>query len=551
MQELGAGGAKNVEKPTAAGQIPIASTKNGRLVYSPSINPIPVPTLADVGKAPVVSSFDPTTNAPIYTYTQIIPEDEASKSLYNQNGIIGRPTATISADKKNLIITPFSAVFYDSVLQTRAFVTLANPSTVPVNATASQQVTYIYVKPDGTFGLDYVLALDKVYVFEVITDVTTPFNIISFRPIYVIYDNVQATVKANGEAIGREASDFALTYSVTTNRIAQSSTTAKLTGYNINPGAANASILPFPVSTAITFDYWAFTVANRVPTTQIVVRQYKIDNPNTSTSTNITGNNFGIVLIYVGINGTYKLLAPQQSYTSEAIARQSVITYAASARVPKDIAELYSPVGAIYVPANVTNATALNIDIISGIGLGGAPLQDSAVLPAPITDGPVIAQNGAYIIGTSTPTPSIDTTGAISGQYLGINGQNLEFINKSVVLPSKYFAEQKVDALKIGNDNTVIAAGYTGGDFTGLGLTFAVAVVDAATKKNSITFNGNPKLLITGGLGEGNAGQFKFEVLPPNVIYYIADNFNPETGNPVNPTNKPCLDFSIYFLVGE
>lgn len=557
MQELGQGGAKNVIKPTAAGQIPIAGTQNGRFVYIPTLNPIPVPTASDVGKAPVVSGFDATTGVPLYTYAPVIPEDEIAKSLFNQNGIAKNPSGSISADKKNIIITPFSAVFYDPVLQVRSTIDKTTNSTVPVNATASQQITYIYIKPDGTFGLDYTLVDNRVYMFEVITSSTTPFDIISFKPIYVIYSNIQSTIRNFANAMGLSANDFAMSYSVTTNRISQSSSTARLAGYNINQTSANSSVRPFAISTAITFDYFAFTVADRVPGTQIVVRQYKIDSPTTATSTNITGNNFGIVLIYAGIDGSYKALAPQLSYTSEANARQSVLTYLQTVRVPKDIAELYSPIAALYVPGNIQNNTALNIDVISGIGLGGAPLQDSAVLPPPTVAGTVKVPPGLnqYVIDqTSGSAPTIDTTGATNGQILTFESTVLKFSDPQVVLPGRYFAEQKVDSLKIAGDGTILSPGYDvggkKGDFAGLGLTFTVAVVDAAKKINSLTINGNPKLMIMGGLYVNNQGGAKFGTDGRTTIYYINDLLNPYPVGPNNPQGKPGLDFSIFFLLG-
>lgn len=544
VRELSQGGAKNVIKPTKAGQIPVAATVNGKLLYEPTANPIPVPTSSDIGKAPVVKTIDATGNI-TYEYQPVIPEDEVVKSLFNQNGIIGNPSASISTDKLSLIITPFSAVFYDPVLQTRSVVTKSSSSTVPLNATAAQTITYIYIKPDGTFGLDYTLTSSRVYLFEVITSPTTPFIIISFRPIYIIYNNIQSTLKDITTALGFLAYGFAMNYSVTTNFISQSGPTARVIGYNVNPTNVKSATRPFAVG-EITFNYFAFTVADRVPNTKVVIRQYKIDNPTTATSTNITGNNFGIVLIFAGSSGGYKLLAPQLSYTSETNARNSVLTYLRNVVLPKDLSEVYTPVAALYVPANIQNNTALNIDIVAGITLGGAPLQDSAVLPAPTTAGvvKVLPNSNAYSIQPDTSTPSIDLSTFANGDYLSVQNGQVVPAKPNTILPNKEFADEKWGALRI-SETSILAFG---GDFQGLGLTFSIAVVDAASKKNSLTISGNDKLYVMSGVYENLDSQVKFEVLPPNVIYYINDKLNPYPVDPIiNPQGLPGLDFAISF----
>lgn len=537
----------------SAGQIPVAAANgNGRLVYEPVTATLPTPVAADAGKVLAIDTVSAT--GVTYKYETLTPIDPLILSIYNQSGVLGSVSATFAGKVVSFLAPNLTSVYYNKINGQRIVKGISNLS--PITITTTGDATYLFAKPNEVdlgqvhSSTDPADFRDQIYLFKVYHP--GGGDIVSIKPVYTRLDQPQENLRTFGYGLGIMAQGFNISIGNTTSgTLYQNGPYAVVSGYNINPYDNIPSQRVFPVvntGTGITFQYWAWTAADRLPAQNTVYGTYKLDNPITNTSTALP--NFGIVLMFAGSDGSYIFLAPQTNYTTLALAEDDVLNYSASVIVPQLLIEQYDVIGALVVPGTFDTAAAtagtFKIIMLNSIAVGGAP-KDS-LLPAPSTAGvvKVLAGSNAFSIQPDTPAPVVDLTGFVDGDVVGVRAGKIAPIKTDVLFPSVAFQDAKRGYFRlVGNTVSHIA-----GDLVNAGITIVAAPSTGQITGTQITFTASNNIWLHGGFYETAKGQSSFYVYSatPQTRFANALVFAPS--DPITfSDNTQGFEFSIlYFL---
>lgn len=455
----------NIVPPTAAGQIPVSEQDitSGEYKYVPKTNPLASITQSDAGRALFVNSAGDG-----FTTEEAVIDNDALESLLDQTGVIGYPELTFTSP--NILKVPnLRVVFKGTVPGVDPIVDI--PATdVTITGAGSGQATsdftYVSVTPAGQFlqntapptGQDRI---DNVFVCEVYHPNGGPIK--SVRPFWSFYGNNQEVSQEIGRILGLVDRGFAFTRVAAQGSLLQVGPDARVLGYNIEATGDDRNIKKFPTG-QVTAEYFSFDPAERVPALTNFNKAYKLDSPLGGTAQTLT--NFGILVLFAGVDGSYFIMAPQQNFANldDAVAQRT--TYAASITLPEGLLSFYVAVATIVVSPNVTATTGTFIPAAIGDAalVGGSSVVSGPTLPDPTTGQPgdVVVVNAATDAYELQSDSVPDLTGVADGSFLVVQGSQIVPQQLNAANIDFFFKRQDMRFLIIEFNKNFTVAGTSG-----------------------------------------------------------------------------------------